>query len=294
MKLFRRIAVAAFPALLITIPALSQMPDWFFFRDKAGNSYYYDRAFKIRIIEEKQFNYEPVSSEGIDFYFNKGVDLVRAGRMTEGLFYFKSIRLLRGGNARINRVRNDATEWINALYKKHGDRFEEADRDSTLLLAVNNGIYELVNEKLFYRMDFTNRPYVIKNGWKDRCRGYGLKLGINTGNRTDTEGYDYMIGIETRIYSNALDSLEQSESVLYDELLYDSLKREKLIRQDDRVIYYYEYMSGAPFCGIEGIFYNGKIIHLVRGICHTAVRERVIDEMKRNITGLVLVKNQPL
>lgn len=294
MKRIFSFSAPAFLILAITLPLFSQMPDWFFFKDRAGNGYYYDRAFKIRITDENKFNYEPVSSDGIDFYFNTGVDLVREGRMTEGLFYLKSIRLLRDGNARINRVRNDSTRWINALYKKHGDRFEEADRNSTLLLAVNNGIYELVNEKLFYRINFTARPHVIKNGWKDRFRGYGLKLGLNTGNQAEAGGYDYMIGIETRIYSNALDSLEQSESVLYDELLYDSLKRDELVRQDDRVVYYYEYRNGAPFCGIEGIFYNGKIIHLVRGICHTGIRERVIDEMKRNITGLVLVKNQPL
>ncbi|HPS59164.1 MAG TPA: hypothetical protein PK514_13750 [Spirochaetota bacterium] len=266
------------------------MPDWFFFKDKAGNGYYYDRAFKIRITEEKQFSYEPVSADGIDFYFNTGVDLVKAGRMTEGLFYLKSIRLLRSGNSRINRVRSDSTGWINALYKKHGDRFEEADRESTLLISVNNGVYELVNDKLFYRINFSSRPFVIKNGWKDRYRGYGLKLGINKGRPGETEGYDYVIGIETRVFTNALDSLEEAESVLYGELVYDSLKREKIVRQDDRAVYYYEYQNSAPFCGIEGIFYNGKIVHMVRGICHTAIKDRVIDEMKRNIMGLILVK----
>ena len=288
-----RIYWGAAPAIIlfiISIPLFSQMPDWFFFRDRAGNGYYYDRAFKIRITEEKQFRYEPVSADGIDFYFNTGVDLVRSGRMTEGLFYLKSIRLLRSGNMRINRVRNDSTEWINALYKKHGDRFEEADRESTLLLTVENGVYELVNDKLFYRINFSSRPYIIKNGWKDRDRGYGLKLGIKTGSAGQSEGYDYMIGIETRVYTNALDSLEEAESALYGELVYDSLKREKIIRLDDRVVYYYEYQNSAPFCGVEGIFYNGKIIHMVRGICHTAIKDRIIDEMKRNIMGIVLIK----
>lgn len=282
--------LAAAVIFTISIPLLSQMPDWFFFRDRAGNGYYYDRAFKIRITEEKKFDYEPVSADGIDFYFNTGIDLVKAGRMSEGLFYLKSIKLLRSGNARINRVRNDSTEWINALYRKNGDRFEDADRESTLLLAVNNGIYELVNEKLFYRLNFSSRPHIIKNGWKDRDRGYGLKLGINTGNRNGAEGFDYIIGIETRIFSNALDSLEEAESALYGELLYDSLKREVITRTDERAVYYYEYQSGAPFSGVEGVFFNGRIIHMVRGVCHNGIRDRVIDEMKKNITGLVLIK----
>jgi hypothetical protein len=290
MNFINRAAAPAIMILAITMPLLSQMPDWFFFKDRAGNGYYYDRAFKIRITDEKQFSYEPVSVEGIDYYFNTAVDLVKGGRMTEGLFYLKSIRLLRSENMRINRVRNDSTKWINALYKKHGHRFDEADRESTVLLALNNGVYELVNDKLFYRINFSSRPYVLKNGWKDRYKGYGLKLGINTAGTGQSEGYDYMIGIETRIFTNAIDSLEEAESIMYGELVYDSLKREILVRQDDRVVYYYEYQSSAPFCGIEGIFYNGKIIHMVRGICHTAVKDRVIDEMKRNIMGLVLVK----
>ncbi len=266
------------------------MPDWFFFKDRAGNGYYYDRAFKIRITDEKEFSYEPVSADGIDFYFNTGVDYVKAGRISEGLFYFKSIRLLRSDNMRINRVRNDSTKWINALYKKHGDRFEYADRESTVLLAVNGGVYELVNEKLFYKINFTGRPHVIKNGWKDRYKGYGLKLGINMVSNTATDGYDYMLGIETRIFTNALDSLEEAESVLYGELVYDSLKREQLLRRDDRAVYYYEYESGAPFCGVEALFFNGRIVHLARGICHMELKERVIEEMKKNLTGLVLIK----
>lgn len=290
MNCILRVTAPAIIISIISLPLFSQMPDWFFFRDRAGNGYYYDRAFKIRITDEKQFSYEPVSADGIDYYFNTGVDLIKGGHMTEGLFYLKSIRLLRSENMRVNRVRNDSTKWINALYKKHGDRFEEADRDSTVLLALNNGVYELVNDKLFYRINFSSRPFVIKNGWKDRYRAYGLKLGINTGSQGQGEGYDYVIGIETRIYTNALDSLEQAESVMYGELVYDSLKREKLIRQDDRAVYYYEYQNSAPFCGVEGIFFNGKIVHMVRGICHTAIRDRVIDEMKKNIMGLVLVK----
>jgi hypothetical protein len=272
------------------MPVLSQMPDWFFFKDRAGNGYYYDRAFKIRITDEKEFSYEPVSAEGIDFYFNTGVDYIKSGRMSEGLFYFKSIRLLRSDNMKINRVQNDSTKWINALYKKHGDRFEHADRESTVLLTVNGGVYELVNDRLFYKIKFTGRPHVIKTRWKDRYRGHGLKLGINMASDTATAGYDYMLGIETRIFSNPLDSLEETESVLYGELVYDSLKREQLLRQSDRVVYYYEYESGAPFCGIEALFFNGRIVHLVRGICHMEMKERVIEEMKNNLTGFVLVK----
>ncbi len=290
MRYIYRVAVPVIAALITCLPLFSQMPDWFFFKDKAGNSYYYDKAFKIRITEELKFDYTPVSADGIDFYFNTGIDNVKSGRMVEGLFYLKSIRLIRSDNMRINRVRNDSTKWLNALYKKHGDRFEEADRESTVLLTVNNGVYELVNDKLFYRINFSSRPHVLKNGWKNRFREYGLKLGINTVSSGNTEGYDYMVGIETRIFTNALDSLEQAESVLYGELVYDSLKREQLVRQGDRAVYYYEYQNSAPFCGVEGIFYNGKIVHIARSICHAAVKDRVIDEMKRNITGLVLVK----
>ena len=290
MNCIHRYAAPVFFVLIFSFPLLSQMPDWFFFKDKAGNGYYYDRAFKIRITDEKIFSYEPVSADGIDYYFNTGVDLVKSGRMAEGLFYLKSIRLLKPDNKRVKRVMNDSTKWINTLYKKHGDRFGEADRESTVLLTAQRGRYELVNEKLFYRITFSHRPYIIRSAWKDRFRGHGLKLGINTASSGGTEGYDYMIGIETRIYTNALDSLEEAESVLYGELVYDSLKRNLLKRGADRVLYFYEYQSEAPFCGVEGVFFNGRIIHIARGICHTALRERVLDEMKKNIAQLVLVK----
>jgi len=287
-KLFRLTPVV-FAAFLLSMPLFSQMPDWFFFRDREGNGYYYDRAFHIRITDDIPFSYDPVSIDGIDFFFNSGVDLIHEGRLSEGLYFLKSIRLLDSGNSRITRVKTDSTRWLNSLYKKHGDRFEEADRDSTLLLVRNSSVYQLVNEKLFYRMDFTHRPRVIRSSWKDRFRGHGVKLGINTAENA-AEGYDYMIGVESRIYSMALESVESAEEAMRSETGYDVLKRVIAFRGSDRIVYYYEYSDGIPFCGVEGIFLNRNYVHLVRGICHENLKERVFDLMKRNITDLVVVR----
>lgn len=279
-------------ALLIFIPLsiLPQMPDWFFFKDKAGNGYYYDMAFHIRITDEIKFSYDPVTVDGIDFYFNSGIDLVHDGRLNEGLFFLKSIRLLKSENSRITKVQADSTRWINQLYKKQGDRFEDADRESTVLLAVNNGMYELVNEKLFYKMNFRYRPYVIRSAWKDMNKSHGLKLGFTSSGSGADQGCDYMIGIESRIYSLPLSSVEEADEALRSETGYDAMKREVIVRSDDRIIYYYEFPADVPFCGIEGVFMNGRIVHMVRGICHNNLKGKVLDEMKSNITGLVLIK----
>lgn len=279
------VIMAVLPAALY-----SQMADWFFFRDRQGNGYYYDRAFHIRITDERKFAYDPVTVDSVDFCFNSGIDLIHNGRMSEGLFFLKSIRLLDSRSTRITGVQADSTKWINQLYKKQGERFTDADRESTLLLAVNNGIYDLVNEKLFYRMKFRHRPFVIKSAWKSMNKGHAVKLGISMSGSGEPEGYDYMIGVESRIYSMPLSSVEEADEALRSETGYDAMRREIISRSDERIIYYYDYSGEAPFCGVEGVFINGAIVHLVRGMCHDNLKGMVLDEMRDNISGLVLVK----
>lgn len=276
--------------LFLSGSLLSQMPDWFFFRDSEGNGYYYDRAFRIRITESKNFSYEPVTAEGIDYYFNSGIDLIQAGRMSEGLFYLKSIRLLKAGGSRVDRLKAEATKWINALYQKEGSRFLDADTESTVLLVKNNNIYEFFNEKLFYRMTFGYRPSVVRCGWKNRGTAYGVKIGVNTGNSGQDEGYDYMLGVESRVYRGRVESVDEAERIFRFEAAGDLPVRQELVRSEDRVVYTYEYPGDAKLCGVEAYFVNRQMIHMVRGICHDNLKDRVFEEMKKNITGIVLVR----
>ena len=55
----------------------SQMPGWKFFKDYDGNTYYIDKNGKIRTSGKPEFKYKAVSVDGIDYYLNQGLELIK-------------------------------------------------------------------------------------------------------------------------------------------------------------------------------------------------------------------------
>jgi hypothetical protein len=276
---------------LITLPVsiFSQMSDWKFFRDRDGNGYYYDGAFKIRIVDDKVFNYQPVTIKGMDFFLNSGIDLIKTGRIREGLYFLKSLKLLESDNMRVIKTKNEASRWINDLMKKQGERFNEYDDDSTVLMVRNETNYAVVNEKLFYKMKLNTRPHIISREWKLNKKAYGIKIGMNISDAEKKEGYDYMIGVESRIYSFPVNGIDGAIEAWRVEMGRDTLKRIELSKKNDRIIYYYEYPDGSPFSGIEGIYTNRNMIHIIRGLCHNSLKQKVFDDMERAVQEIIMV-----
>jgi hypothetical protein len=267
------------------------MPDWKFFKDREGNKYYYDRAFKIRVIDSGTFEYRPVRKEGIDYYFNSGIELIKEGRYSEGLFYLKSIKTLPDNDRRIKDISIDASKWINYLYKKHGTRFEHYDRESTVLISFTGDKYSLINEKLRYKIVLTKRPFIIKGVWKYNYTGYGLKFGINinSGDIKTDSGYDCIAGIESRIINAGIESVDEAAESWRNELGRDNFYRNVILKKEDRIIYSYSYEGGVPFSGLEAIYLNRGIIHILRVMCHNDLKESVFKELKKPVEEMVLI-----
>ena len=276
---------------LISLIVFAQMPDWKYFRDREGNKYYYDRALKIRIIDAGIFEYKPVRREGIDFYLNTGIELVKEGRYSEGLFYLKSIRILPAHDQRIKNAAIDASKWINYLYKKHGTRFEQYDRESTVLISFSEKKYNLINEKLRYKIILSRRPWIIKGVWKYNDTAYGLKFGlnINPGNVKNDNGYDCIVGIESRIIKSKIEVIDEAVESWRYELGRDNFRREILSRKNDRIIYLYSYGDDVPFSGMEAVYMNRGIIHILRVICHNDMKEKVFSEIKKSVEDMILI-----
>ncbi len=266
-----------------------QMPDWKYFRDREGNSYYYDRAFKIRITDTAGVDYIPVTSRGIDFYFHTGVELIKEGKYPEGLFYLKSIRALGDDNSRIRKVKIDAAKWMNYLEKKHGSRYESYDNESSVTITEKNNNYYLVNSKLFYRITIPDRPYLLKKEWKYYGKGYGLKFGARIEVKGDYEGFDYITGVESRIFNGKAPEINEVQKGWMLEMGMDALKREELFRSSDRIIYNIKYPDETPFSGVEGVYVNGNRVHLARVFFHKGVYGKVYENVKSMLQNMVLV-----
>lgn len=289
----RRNAVLPVPVVILVFTALylyAQMPEWKYFRDREGNSYYYDSAMKIRIADDKPFEYTPVSAAGVDYYLHKGIDLVKSGSYVEGLYYLKSIKTLPPGNRRVKTASEDASGWINYLQKKHGVRYERFDAESTILLNNTGSEYNLFNEKLRFRISIKKIPRIIKAAWRLNGRGYGLKFGFNFERENSEPGFDCVVGVESRITRGRIENLAETESAWRNEFGIDNLVREEVLRRNDRVIYTYTYGDGVPFSGIEGVYLNGNIIHLVRVLCSNNIKDRVFEEIKKPVEEMTLVR----
>ena len=70
----------------------------------------------------------------------------------------------------------------------------------------------------------------------------------------------------------------------------DNFKRVEVLRRDDRIVYIYSYSDGVPFSGIEGVYINGNIIHIVRVLCSDSIKDKVFEEIRKPIEEMVLVK----
>jgi len=265
------------------------MPDWTFFRDRDGNKYYLDEAFKIVITDEPAFSYPPVTEWGIDYYYNSGLEYVKKGEISRGLYFFKSILALKSRNNRLRKIQINSAEQIKLLSAKHGSRMDEYNKGSTLLIVRDGNKYRIINEKLFYSLLLPHRPIIIREGWKYSGKGYGLKFGINS-SEENVKAYDYVVGIETRFLSYTPESINDVEQIWANEVGPDAFSRELFAETGDIRIYKYKYPGDSPFKGYEGIFTGKGAVHLVRIMYHEKMEKGIKESVEDIIKGVIIVK----
>ncbi len=285
----KKISLPVLILLILNFPVIvtPQMPDWKYFKDREGNSYYYDRSFKIRIAETPDIQLIPVTEKGIDFYYNTGVELINEKKYPEGLFYLKSIRTLGSTSSRIRKVQIESAKWMNYLEKKHGTRYELYDMESAITLTGENDRYYLTNSKLFYGITIAHRPSIIKKEWKYRGTGYGLKFGVKVNEKGDYEGFDYIAGIESRILKGGAPTTMEAQNIWIHELGADSFLRKEIMQRDDRILYDIKYPGDAQVSGVEGIYVSRNRIHLARVFYHQSLSGEVYESAKLMLQHLV-------
>lgn len=148
---------------------VAQMPDWKYFRDREGNTYFFDQAGKIRITSMKQYRYRAVSPRGIDYYLEYGTELINEHHPIEGLSVLKSICALKNDNNRIYQAQVKAADLIMKLKKRNGPRFTSMNESASLMIyTVDDGI-EIINDQMMYSFKVPGRVDVVRKvdrgGW---------------------------------------------------------------------------------------------------------------------------------
>ena len=251
-----------------SLALLSQMPDWKFFRDREGNTYFIDQAGKIRIIDAREYRFLPVTPRGIDYYLHYGAALIQEHRVTEGLSVLKSIRALPADNNRIYQAQVKATELMDALKKKNGPRFTTMNESASLIIFQTNTGIAIINDMMFYSFQVPGRVTEIRKrdraGLDYRYEGvlFGVKTSSTAGNNENA--YDILFAVDSEKFAVKFNNCTEAAENWKGALGYDGLVREPLVQGDDRLVYAFRSNGTPNYSGIEGVFVNGTFSHYAR------------------------------
>lgn len=262
-------SILLFP-LMCALTLLAQMPDWKYFRDREGNTYFIDQAGKIRITDVREYRYRPVSSRGIDYYLNYGTTLIQDHRLPEGLSVLKSICALPVDNNRTYQAQVKAMKLINTLKRRNGPRFAALNESASLILFKKDDITNVVNDQMFYSFRAPCRIRVIRK--RDRAKagvGYrysGVQFGVQTSGGKDAQAgeFDMLMAVDSEKFSVTIKNIAAAADTWKWNIGYDGLAREVVTRDDNRLIYQFKSSAPVIFAGLEGIFLNKNYTHCVR------------------------------
>ncbi len=253
------------------------MPDWKYFKDRWGNEYYYDRAGSIRIPLKGEKHFMPVYNGGVEYFYNLALELIKSHQVEDAIYYLKSMVALESGNNRVHEFQKKAVEMLSKVRSQQGIRFIRYSMNSSLLLLKERKIFRIINDSLGYSLEMKHRPILIKKSWKYRDTGQSAKFGVSPG---EDNKYDYLFGIESRIYRFRLHDIDRAISSWIVETGFVGFKRTLLRSGANFKIYSYQYPK-SPFLGIEGFFINGRRFFYLRTMCHSRLKPKVFPEMEK-------------
>ncbi|MBP7738061.1 MAG: hypothetical protein KA369_18940 [Spirochaetes bacterium] len=248
---------------------MGQMPDWKYFRDREGNTYFIDQAGKIRLTTVKKYRYKAVSPRGIDYYLEYGAELIKEHRPIEGLSVLKSICALPNDNNRIYRAQVKAAELVMALRKRNGNRFDRMNESASLMFFQTDEGIEIINDLMRYSLRAPGPVEVIRK--VDRAgldyRYSGILLGILPAGAGDGRGeaaYEMLVAVDTEKFAVPYKNLSEAIEKWKGNIGYEGLTREVLAQDGKRFICSFRNGGEPRYAGIEGVFLNGTYSHYVR------------------------------
>ncbi len=274
-KVFRSCLTSACLIILLQFasPLMSQMPEWKFYRDRDGNTYYIDRSGKIRTSGKPEFNFKPVSPQGIDYYLNHAEQLLKGHYKVEGLILLKSILALPVSNNRVYKAQTEAAKRINYIKKREGGRFNGLNEMASLMLIKNSGNTVVINDNMFYSIEIPGTAAILRSRFRKRpyYRYHGLLIGINLkkslslSSGTDPK-FDLLLAVDSERYSVSLKSIKRVVNNWRTNLGFENISREEVKKDRNSYILRFYKKEKPLLSGFEGYFFNGKFGYMVRAI----------------------------
>lgn len=277
-------------SILCSSAAIAQMPDWVMLRDRDGNRYYTDQNGKLYCSGKPEFDFKPVSAEGIDYYYQQGLDLLAGHYKAEGLTLLKSILALPATSMRIADIQAKASLHVNVLVKREGERYGSLSREASLLLYREGKEVTLVNDAMRYSLKIPGKLTVIRRRAREGGKGYvyhGLLMGIRLTDdspRSGSEsGYDMLVAVDSERFAHEVGSVARLEQSWRKNLGWDTFRRTVLEKDTSKIIYSFVDDAVPQYSGIEGFFVRDSLGYCVRAISS----KRIFDSHRDKIAAIV-------
>ncbi len=269
-----------------------QMPDWSFFRDREGNSYYYTSSGRIIVtgkVEKKRF---VVSAEGIDYYLALARRLAGEGRPGDALAICHGILALKDSNMRIRDAAAGASQLMRELQLRHGDRYPNMRYHASLYLYREGGRTVIIDEEFRHSLGLTIEPRILSVSDRrgQRYAHRGLRMGVDLpASKPAREGFDLLLAIDAERFAGPLRNADQL--ITHWELRRgkSNWKREVLSRDEYNVLVRYT-IPGEGTTGLERYHVMGRYGYCVRLLTTEDIWNERSDELEEIVTSWSFVR----
>jgi hypothetical protein len=275
---------------LTAAPLFSQQPGWRTVTDIDGNRFYVDMRGKIWTSGLPDREYHIVSSNGLDYYLNQGIELIKQRHIPEGLTLLKSVLSLPRDNDRIFHAQAQAASEINRLKRREGPRFQRYDVISSLLLTRTDTHVTITNSRMRYSLSIPYHVTVIKRTIRPRYnyRYSGILLGIDfktpepavNGTRNN---YDALLAIDSEEFKSKLLHCEIFKKHRENTLGRDMYSRSVVLSREDTLVYRLTADDSFNLQGYEGYFVRDRLGYLVRIVAP----KKFPEEVEKNIIAFL-------
>ncbi len=270
--------------------SLAQMPDWTQIIDKDNNRFFIDNNGKIWTSGKPEFDYKPVSAEGIEYYLNQGIGLIKDHNKAEGLTLLKSIMALPGRNDIVYNAQVAASKHINHLIKTEGTRYGDLNEKASLLLIKNDSSVTLINDSMKYSI---KAPVFLKiislrTRKKPDYKYCGILLACRFTDKAGEDkkgysGYDLLIAIDSENFPYNIKDLEKYKDDWRKRIGNDTLER-KIVRKNNlQIIINYKDKYPPHYSGFEAFYIKNNFGYCVKAITGA----ELFNKYKAEITNVI-------
>ena len=261
------------------------MPDWRFFKDGDGNSYYIDNAGKIVAPGEAGATYR-ISVRGLDYYIAQAEELILRHNAVEGLLILKTILAMPPADQRIVNAQSKAAANLNSLKQRHGNRFDNMNRLASPLIYEDEKTTVLVHDMMFYSLTIPYGFDIIRNKWR-LLHNYwynGISIGVRMQD-SEKRGYDFLLAIDSEKFASKPKSIERLEEHWSIKLFTGNINRSEIFRDEKKVIYSFSVGNSPSFTGFGSIVKNGNFGYIIKAIAPASKNAALAKAMKDAVSS---------